>query len=107
MRKGVGLVRLIVLIACIVHEKIVPRHDMECIVGTEKIIPLYLRFMDLALFLVCGGHSMTSTFYIDPIFCNTSNRRCTTCNYKVMNNEYAMGYYLADGLDNFCEGSPR
>ncbi|XP_071676869.1 uncharacterized protein [Lolium perenne] len=33
-----------------------------------------------------------------PLFAKLANGEAPTCNYKVMNNEYTMGYYLADGI---------
>nr|XP_051197130.1 uncharacterized protein LOC127310499 [Lolium perenne] len=33
-----------------------------------------------------------------PLFAKLANKEAPTCNYKVMNNEYTMGYYLADGI---------
>ncbi|XP_051201452.1 uncharacterized protein [Lolium perenne] len=33
-----------------------------------------------------------------PLFAKLANGEAPTYNYKVMNNEYTMGYYLADGI---------
>ncbi|XP_071678283.1 uncharacterized protein [Lolium perenne] len=49
-------------------------------------------------YLRIGENTTTESVRRSPLFAKLANGEAPTCNYKVMNNEYSMGYYLADGI---------
>jgi hypothetical protein len=49
-------------------------------------------------FVLPGTLNDINVLQRSPLFAKLANGEAPTCNYKVMNNEYTMGYYLADGI---------
>jgi hypothetical protein len=68
----------------------------------QKMLSLYLRpshhkicGFDILLF---AGLNDINVLQRSPLFAKVANEEALTCNYRVTNNEYTMGYYLDDGI---------
>jgi hypothetical protein len=78
---------------------------MDSNVARAKMQPLYLRPLHrnicefgIVFFGLPGTLNDINVLQRSPLFAKLANGEAPTCNYKVMNNEYTMGYYLADGI---------